>query len=68
MPDAFKEPFVVAGQPCRVGLTIGSGLATHDGTQAADLLRRADAAVYAGKRSGRHCIRRGGAAIGLAGT
>jgi len=68
MLDAFKEPFVVAGQPCRVGLTIGFALAPHDGTQAADLLRRADAAMYAGKQGGRHCIRRGGASIGLAGT
>ena len=66
MLDAFKEPFVVAGQSCRVGLTIGFALAPNDGQDAAHLLRRADAAMYAGKQGGRQCIRRGGASVGLA--
>ncbi len=57
--DGFLEPFVAAGQPCRVGLTIGYALAPLDGRDAQSLLKRADAAMYAGKQAGRHCLRRG---------
>jgi len=63
---AFDAPFVVQGQPCQVGLTIGFALAPHDGLLAGDLLKRADAAMYAGKQSGRHTLRRGAATVGLA--
>lgn len=64
--DGFAEPFVAAGQPCRVGLTIGYALAPLDGSDANSLLKRADAAMYAGKQAGRHCLRRGQATVGLA--
>ena len=64
--DAFLQPFDIDGQTCRVGLTIGFALAPGDGQNAGDLLKRADAAMYAGKQAGRHCIHRGGAALGLA--
>lgn len=64
---AFDQPFTVANQACRVGLTIGFTLAPHDGRDGGDLLKRADAAMYAGKQAGRHCVRRGGASVGLAG-
>ncbi|MGE4050644.1 MAG: diguanylate cyclase [Piscinibacter sp.] len=57
--DGFREPFVAAGQPCRVGLTIGYALAPLDGRGADELLRRADEAMYAGKQAGRDCLRRG---------
>jgi diguanylate cyclase len=63
--EAFNQPFDIAGQPCRVGLTIGFALAPHDATHADDLLKRADAAMYVGKQSGRHSVRRGGASAGL---
>ena len=63
--DAFNQPFDVVGQTCRVGLTIGFALAPHDGTDADHLLKRADAAMYAGKQAGRHTVRRGGASAGL---
>ena len=66
--DAFLQPFEADGQLCRVGLTIGLALAPHDGRSAGDLLKRADAAMYAGKQAGRHCIHRGGASLGLAGV
>ena len=59
--DAFDQPFGVAGQACRVGLTIGFARAPHDGTRADDLIKRADAAMYAGKQAGRHTVRRAGA-------
>lgn len=64
---AFDLPFEVHDQHCRVGLTIGFALAPHDGREAEGLLKRADAAMYAGKQAGRHTVRRGGASIGLAG-
>ena len=63
--DGFDLPFDVAGQSVRVGLTIGYALAPFDGRDAASLLKRADAAMYAGKQAGRHCLRRGGASVGL---
>ena len=59
--DAFRQPFDVDGQRCSVGLTIGFALAPQDGRDAAALLKCADAAMYAGKQAGRHCIRRGAA-------
>jgi len=66
--SAFDLPFSVAEQTCRVGLTIGFALAPHDGRDGGDLLKRADAAMYAGKQAGRHCVRRGRASVGLAGV
>lgn len=66
MLEAFREPFVVLGQSCTVGLTIGLAIAPQDGNNAGDLLRRADAAMYAGKQGGRSCVRRGAASAGLA--
>ena len=65
--EAFTEPFVLSGQSCRVGLTVGFALAPLDGGDASALLRRADAAMYAGKQSGKGTVRRGAASVGLAG-
>ena len=63
---AFEASFLIAGQTCRVGLTIGYALAPHDGRESGDLLKRADVAMYAGKQAGRHTLRRGAASVGLA--
>jgi predicted signal transduction protein with EAL and GGDEF domain len=41
-----------------VGLTIGYAIAPFDGTESAELLKRADAAMYNGKQSGKFCLRR----------
>lgn len=58
--EAFREPFVLSGgQRCSVGLTIGFVLVPLDGTDPVSLLRRADAAMYAGKQQGKGCVRRG---------
>ena len=46
---------MAAGEACRIGITIGYALAPLDGRDANDLLKRADAAMYAGKQAGRHC-------------
>ena len=61
----FEQPFQVAGQECRVGLTVGYALAPLDGSDALSLLKRADAAMYAGKQAGKNCLQRGGASAGL---
>jgi diguanylate cyclase (GGDEF)-like protein len=66
--DGFAVPFEVDGQRCDIGLTIGYALAPLDGRDAIGLLKRADAAMYAGKQAGRNCIRRGGASTSLAGA
>ena len=60
MLGAFEAPFVALGQRCEVGLTIGYALAPLDGLTAEDLIKRADAAMYAGKQAGRRCLQRGG--------
>jgi diguanylate cyclase (GGDEF)-like protein len=60
MLGAFNAPFDIGGQICKVGLTIGYALAPLDGNDANELLKRADAAMYAGKHAGRHRLERGG--------
>ncbi|MFK7964753.1 MAG: diguanylate cyclase [Burkholderiaceae bacterium] len=56
---AIDEPFVVDGQHCKIGLTIGYALAPIDGQTADELLKRADTAMYAGKHQGRNQVQRG---------
>lgn len=62
---AFREPFNLAGSQCSVGLTVGFAMAPLDGSDATGLLKRADAAMYAGKQSGKGVVLRGGASAGL---
>jgi diguanylate cyclase (GGDEF)-like protein len=59
MLAAFDSPIDAGGHRCRVGLTIGYALAPLDATDARDLLKCADAAMYAGKQAGRHRVERG---------
>ena len=66
MLGAFNEPFVIEGQHCRVGLTAGYALAPLDGHTADELIKRADAAMYAGKEAGRHRVQRGGRSLAAA--
>ena len=63
MLASFNEPFVALGQRCDVGLTIGYALGPLDGSSADDLIKRADAAMYAGKHAGRRCLQRGGRSL-----
>jgi len=56
---AFDEPFRLShDRVCSVGLTIGYVLVPLDGLDPALLLKRADAAMYAGKQGGKRCVRR----------
>ena len=59
MLQAFAEPFRLAAHTCSVGLTIGYALAPLDSRDTPQLLKLADAAMYAGKQSGKNCLKRG---------
>lgn len=63
MLAAFDEPFFIDGQRCEVGITAGYALAPLDGHSADELLKRADAAMYAGKQAGRRRVQRGGRSL-----
>ena len=53
--EAFSVPVVVSGgRRIDVGVSIGIAVYPADGTTAAELLRRADAAVYRVKHDGKH--------------
>lgn len=55
---AFEHPLTLSHLRIQVGLTIGYALAPLDSDDAQHLARLADAAMYAGKENGKHCIRR----------
>jgi diguanylate cyclase (GGDEF)-like protein len=58
--EAFSAPFELSHRrSCHVGLTVGYSLMPFDGHDAPTLLKNADAAMYAGKQSGKRCVRRG---------
>lgn len=52
------DPFALGGHTVRIGLTIGYAIAPLDTTDPALLMQLADAAMYEGKRAGKHCLRR----------
>lgn len=64
--ESFLEPFQIRGQDVHVGLTIGYALAPVDATDAAALIRLADAAMYSGKQQGKFCVRRNTGDLALA--
>ena len=64
--NALSLPYALSQQICHVGVTIGYTLAPIDGDQAETLLKQADAAMYAGKQSGRNCLRRAAASTAIA--
>lgn len=50
---AVGEPMDIAGVTCQVGLTVGYGVAPTDGLEPLALIKKADAAMYAGKHAGK---------------
>ena len=50
--EALSEPFMLHGQECRVGASIGVAMFPNDGEDAAILLKNADVAMYRAKESG----------------
>ena len=55
---AFEQPFRLSHLQLTVGLTIGYALAPLDSEDPQVLIRLADAAMYAGKQSGKRTLRR----------
>ncbi len=56
----FSEPFSLTQVSCRVGVTVGYVMAPGDGMDAAELMKKADAAMYEGKQGGKGALIRGG--------
>lgn len=55
--EAMEEPFDIDGNRVQVGMSCGISLAPQDGTNATDLMRNADLALYRAKADGRNCFR-----------
>jgi diguanylate cyclase (GGDEF)-like protein/PAS domain S-box-containing protein len=49
--EALEAPFILEDQPFHVGISIGIAIYPKDGDNSANLMRRADVAMYAAKRS-----------------
>lgn len=54
---SVQEPIVIDDRSHRVGLTIGVAISPDDGTDPLVLMRKADQALYAGKRLGKGGVR-----------
>ncbi|MGA7617494.1 MAG: EAL domain-containing protein [Thermoanaerobaculia bacterium] len=52
---ALEDPFELEGDECEIGGSIGVAIYPDHGRDAATLMRRADAAMYHAKRTGRGC-------------
>lgn len=62
---SFQAPFELTDRRCKIGVTVGYALAPLDAVDIDSIVKRADAAMYAGKQSGKNCVRRGGASPGM---
>jgi diguanylate cyclase (GGDEF)-like protein len=51
--EALKWPFLVNGEQCLIGASIGVTMFPDDGGTAEELLRKADTAMYSAKQGGR---------------
>ncbi|MBF0424444.1 MAG: diguanylate cyclase [Magnetococcales bacterium] len=54
--QALGQPFIIAGQPCHIGASIGISLYPEHGQGVDALLLKADRAMYAVKKSGRNHV------------
>ncbi|MBC2670317.1 putative bifunctional diguanylate cyclase/phosphodiesterase [Novosphingobium piscinae] len=51
--DMLSQPYRIGEHRCTIGASIGIAISPRDGTNAAELTRNADLALYSAKRSGR---------------
>lgn len=58
LQQALVAPVWLRTGPCAVGATVGYALSPVDGWELAELMRRADQAMYLGKQSGKGQVRR----------
>lgn len=54
--EQVSAPYVIQGQEAVIGVSIGVAWYPEDGLDAEELLRHADAALYAAKRGGRNAV------------
>lgn len=54
---ALHEPFQIEGHTINIGASIGVSLFPQQGETAEQLIKNADAAMYAAKVAGRHTVR-----------
>ncbi len=54
--EVMSEPFVLHGQECRLGASIGVAIFPNDGEDATTLLKNADLAMYRAKESGGNSV------------
>ncbi|SLN17153.1 sensor domain-containing protein [Pseudooctadecabacter jejudonensis] len=57
MIDQMKEPLILQGHRCHVGISIGVALAKGDSTDPSEVFINADLALYAAKSAGRSCYK-----------
>jgi diguanylate cyclase (GGDEF)-like protein len=55
--DVLAQPYPLAGQEIRLSCSIGASLYPRDGSDAGELIRRADQAMYRAKTGGRNQYR-----------
>jgi len=55
--DAIRQPFVLHKQSCAVGVSIGIAVYPNSGSNAEDLVKVADTAMYLAKDGGKNCYR-----------
>ena len=55
--NAIAEPYDLDGQEVRIGASIGIAMAPTDGSEAGELLKKADTALYQAKHQGRGVFR-----------
>lgn len=55
--ERIKEPFAVKGRDCHIGCSIGASLFPQDGESPAQLVEKADQAMYQAKQAGSGAIR-----------
>jgi diguanylate cyclase (GGDEF)-like protein len=53
----IREPFMIGEREARVGVSIGAVFASHEISEAAELMRKADITMYRAKAAGRDCFR-----------
>ena len=55
--DSFQDPFMLVGEMVDVTASLGVALEAGDAVSTAEMMRRADVALYAAKGAGRNCFR-----------
>lgn len=55
--DSIDSPFLLNGKNCSVSVSIGISIYPNNGDTPDELVKIADAAMYAAKQSGKNCYR-----------